>query len=95
MIRLISESALVAQCKAGDHGAFTELIRRSSPVATHAIRAIVRNPTDLEDVMQDALLKAYRGGTCFNEQCKLSTWLTRIAINSALMHLRVEKIGLR
>lgn len=91
MIRAISERALVAQCKTGDHAAFTELIRRNSPVAIHTIRCMVSNPADAEDIMQDTLLKAYRGVDCFNGHSKFSTWLTRIAINSALMHFRSRK----
>ena len=85
------ERVLVARCKAGDHVAFMELIRRSSPVALRAIRNIAHNPADVEDVMQDTVVNAFKGLRSFNEQSKFSTWLTRIAINSALMLLRRRK----
>src|SRR5215813_6356527 len=85
------ERVLVARCKAGDHVAFMELIRRSSPVALRAIRNIAHNPADVEDVMQDTFVNAFKGLRSFNQQSKFSTWLTRIAINSALMLVRRRK----
>jgi RNA polymerase sigma-70 factor, ECF subfamily len=41
--------------------------------------------------MQDTLVKAFLGLRSFNQQSKFSTWLTRIAINNALMLLRRQK----
>jgi RNA polymerase sigma-70 factor, ECF subfamily len=83
-----SERLLVARYKAGDHAAFTELIQRSSPIALRTIRAITRNPADVEDVMQDTVINAFRGFHSFNQRSKFSTWLTRIALNNALLLLR-------
>jgi hypothetical protein len=50
---VISERSLVAQCRTGDHAAFTGLIHRNSLVAIRAIRSIVSNPADAEDIMQE------------------------------------------
>jgi RNA polymerase sigma-70 factor, ECF subfamily len=86
-----TEGVLVERCKAGDHAAFAELIRQTSRTARRAIRAITRNPADVDDVMQDTLVKAFLGLRSFNQQSKFSTWLTRIAINNALMLLRRQK----
>jgi RNA polymerase sigma-70 factor (ECF subfamily) len=82
------ERVLVARCKAGDDAAFTELIRRSSPIALRTIRAIARNAADVEDVMQDTVVNALKGLHSFNQRSKFSTWLTRIAVNNALLLLR-------
>jgi RNA polymerase sigma-70 factor, ECF subfamily len=82
------ERVLVSRCKAGDHAAFMELIRRSSPIALRMIRAIARNPSDVEDVMQDTVVNAFKGLHFFNHESKFSTWLTRIAVNNALLLLR-------
>jgi RNA polymerase sigma-70 factor (ECF subfamily) len=49
---------------------------------------ITRNRDDAEDVIQDAWMKAYVHLQSFDGKAKFSTWLTRIAINSALMTLR-------
>lgn len=86
-----TERLLVARCKGGDHAAFVELVQQSSPTARRAIRSIACNAADLEDVMQDTLIAAFKGLRSFNERCKFSTWLTRIAINNALMLLRRRK----
>ena len=84
----IPEGALVARCKAGDQDAFMELIRRSTPIALRSVRAIASNPADVEDLMQDTVVNALRGLSSFNHRSKFSTWLTRIAINNALLRLR-------
>ena len=82
---------LVKRSKAGDHSAFTELIHQNSPTARRAICAITPNPADVDDVMQDTLVNAFKGLRSFDHRSKFSTWLTRIAINNALMLLRRQK----
>ena len=82
------ERELVARGKAGDHIAFMELIRRSSPTALRTIRKIARNPADVDDVMQDTVVNALKGLCSFNQRSRFSTWLTRIAVNNALLLLR-------
>src|SRR5262245_34489882 len=86
-----TEQLLVARCKAGDHAAFVELIRQGSPTARRAIRSIACTAADVEDVMQDTVIAAFKGLRSFNGRSKFSTWLTRIAINNALMLLRRRK----
>jgi RNA polymerase sigma-70 factor (ECF subfamily) len=46
------------------------------------------NASDAEDAVQDALLSAFQHLAQFRGQARLSTWLTKIVINSAMMHLR-------
>ena len=87
-----TEQALVERCKAGDHAAFEELIQQSSSIARRAIRAITRNPADVDDVMQETFAKAFQALRSFDQRSKFSTWLTRIAINNALMLLRRQKV---
>src|SRR5215472_308784 len=82
------ERVLVGKCKTGDHAAFMELIWRSSPAALRTIRNIARNPADVEDVMQDTVVNALKGLCSFNQRSRFSTWLTRIAVNNALLLLR-------
>ena len=83
-----TEHELIARSKNGDHAAFTELLRRSSPIALRAIRRVTYNHADAEDILQETLLKAFSKLASFNEQAAFSTWLTRIAINNAFMVLR-------
>ncbi len=51
----------------------------------------VKNEVEAEDVAQDALLLAHRHRNSFRGQSKYSTWLYRVAVTTALMHLRSKK----
>jgi RNA polymerase sigma-70 factor (ECF subfamily) len=52
---------------------------------------IVKNWQDAEDVLQDSFMKAFTHLKDFEERSSFSSWLTRIAINSALMLLRKKR----
>jgi len=82
---------LVAATKDGDQQAYAELCRRHSPQIFRAVLRITGNTADAEDTLQDALLKAYIHIRRFEGRSAFSTWLTRIAINSALMLLRKKR----
>jgi RNA polymerase sigma-70 factor (ECF subfamily) len=88
----ISEAVLVSTAKSGDTDAFVELSRRHSPKLLRTIYRITRNWQDAEDVLQDSLLRAFSHLQDFQERSSFSTWLTRIAINSALMILRKKRL---
>src|SRR6266404_3969740 len=82
------ELALVASAKAGDVGAFEELVRRYDRNVFRIAQHITQNREDAEDVVQDAFIKAYSNLKQFQGQSKFYTWLVRIAVNEALMKLR-------
>jgi len=48
--------------------------------------ASTRNPTDAEDVVQEALMRAYRGIKGFRGDCPLRIWLSRIVVRVAINH---------
>lgn len=54
-------------------------------------RAILKDDSDAEDVLQEAYLDAYRHIGEFRGGAELATWLTRIVINQALMRVRKER----
>src|SRR5580704_15681286 len=83
-----TDEVLVAAAKLGVHPAFAELWMRHSNTAFKMACRIMGNRDDAEDVIQDAWMKAYVHLKGFDGRAKFSTWLTRIAINSALMTLR-------
>jgi RNA polymerase sigma-70 factor (ECF subfamily) len=85
------ESALVAQAKAGDQNAFSELVHRYERKIYRLAKNITRNDEDAEDVLQDAFLKAYTHLDSFKGDSKFYTWIVRIAVNEALMRLRKRK----
>jgi RNA polymerase sigma-70 factor (ECF subfamily) len=83
-----TDEVLVDAAKLGDRPAFAELWRRYSNLAFNVGYRITRDRDDAEDVAQDTWMKAYLHLKTFDGRAKFSTWLTRIAINSALMILR-------
>ena len=86
-----SEAILVEAAKSGNHSAFEELWARHSDTAFRSAYRILRNRDDAEDTLQDAWMKAFVHLKTFDGRSKFSTWLTRIAINSALMVLRRKR----
>ena len=86
-----ADEDLVAAAKLWDQAAFAELWTRHSSTAFNMAYRITGNRDDAEDVVQDAWMKAYSHLNMFDGRAKFSTWLSRIAINSALMFLRKKR----
>ncbi len=79
---------LVDAARAGDRGAFDELVRRTHrDTYTLALR-LVGDPDDARDVTQEAYLRAFRGLKTFRGDAQFTTWLYRITANRAATHLR-------
>jgi RNA polymerase sigma-70 factor (ECF subfamily) len=87
----LTDEVLVAAAKLGDHPAFLELWTRHSSRAFKTTYRITGNRADAEDAIQDAWMKAYLHLNTFDGRAQFATWLTRIAINSALMILRRKR----
>jgi len=75
----------------GDKAGFEALMRRHNTRLFRVARSILRDETEAEDALQDAYVQAYRAAAQFRGDAELSTWLTRIVINQALMRLRKKK----
>jgi RNA polymerase sigma-70 factor, ECF subfamily len=86
-----SDEELVIAAQFGDQQAFVELCKRHSSATRKRIFAIVRNHEDADDILQDTLLSAYTHLAGFRRSCKFSTWITSIAVNSALMLIRKRR----
>jgi RNA polymerase sigma-70 factor (ECF subfamily) len=89
-VRVLDERDLVAAAQSGKPGAFEALVQPHSKKILRAIRRITRNREDAEDALQDTFLKAFTHIKSFDGRAKFSTWLTRIAINSALTTVRTN-----
>jgi RNA polymerase sigma-70 factor (ECF subfamily) len=89
----MSDEMLVSMAKSGDANAFVELSKRHASKVFQAAYRITRNRQDAEDALQDSFLKAFLHVKDFQERSSFSTWLTRIAMNSALMILRKKRGG--
>src|SRR5690242_3021360 len=82
------EYAFLAAAKHGDSAAFEVLCKQSADTVFRVARRIMRNDEDAEDVVQESLQRAFIHLNSFNGDSRFSTWLSRIAINAALMKLR-------
>jgi len=82
------EYALLLAAKTGDSAAFEILCRQSANTVFHLARRIMRNTEDAEDVVQESFQRAFIHLKRFHGDSRFSTWLSRIAINAALMKLR-------
>lgn len=88
------EKTLLAAAKRGQSMAFDALCQPYSRKLYQTTFRITRNREDAEDALQDTFLSAFVHLQNFDGRSSFSTWLTRIAINSALMILRKRRSSL-
>jgi RNA polymerase sigma-70 factor, ECF subfamily len=82
------DSTLIEQILQGNTALFELLMRRYNERIYRAVRSIVHDEQETEDVMQQAYCNAFVHLRQFNGSAQFSTWLTRIAINEALARVR-------
>jgi RNA polymerase sigma-70 factor (ECF subfamily) len=87
----LDERSLVRAAKCGRSLAFDVLCKRLAPRILRSLYRITKNREDAEDALQDSFLSAFLHIAKFDGRSTFSTWLTRIAINSALMILRKKR----
>jgi RNA polymerase sigma factor (sigma-70 family) len=87
----ISEASLVSAAKSGQRAAFGELCERHAKRILHTALRVTRCLEDAEDAVQDSFLSAFVHLESFDGRSSFATWLTRIAINAALMKLRKNR----
>ena len=86
-----SEKQLIAAAKSGRRDPFGELCERHMKQVSCVTRRIIRNREDAEDAAQECFLNAFVHLKDFDGRSRFATWLTRIAINAALMKLRKNR----
>jgi RNA polymerase sigma-70 factor (ECF subfamily) len=87
-LRAWSEEQLIAAAKTGRRAPFGEICERHLKKVFCVIHRIMRNREDAEDAVQECFLSAFVHLKDFDGRSQFATWLTRIAINAALMKLR-------
>jgi len=83
-----SDSYYVEKTLSGDTGSFTPLLERYSRQVFTLIVRIVENREDAEELAQDTFVKAYSSLARFRSESSFSTWLYRIAYNTAISATR-------
>lgn len=78
----------MARTLAGDGAGFEALMRRYHAAVARMLRAIVRNPEDAEDLLQETFLRAYRYLHRFDRSRPFGPWVMCIGANLARNHLR-------
>jgi RNA polymerase sigma-70 factor (ECF subfamily) len=81
------EMLLIRAAKQGDIVAFEQLVQRHSRQVFRVALHIARRHEDAEEITQETFLKAFQHLKRFEERARISTWLTRIALNVALSRL--------
>jgi len=76
------DATLVARVRSGDLDAYAELVRRHAPIAVRTA-VLLGAGSDAEDVVQEALVKAYRSLGGFRDGSPFRPWLLRIVANEA------------
>src|SRR6187455_3819078 len=84
----LSDEDIVSRVLGGETALFEILMRRHNERIYRAARAILRDDTEAEDVMQQAYVNAYTHLRQFDGRAQFATWLTRIAVHEALARAR-------
>ena len=82
-----ADQVLVERVQQGDKQAFGLLVAKYQRRLMRLIARLVRDPAEVEDVAQEAFIKAYRALPGFRGESAFYTWLYRIGINTAKNHL--------
>ncbi len=80
-----AERALVERCRAGDQGAFQELVDRYKDLVFALIARTVQDRSRAEDLAQEVFLRVHRGLPYFRGEARLSTWIYRIVANVCVL----------
>jgi DNA-directed RNA polymerase specialized sigma24 family protein len=87
-LTITSDALLVLSAQSGEHLAYVELCRRHREMVFRTVLRITQNRDDAEDVLQDSWMRVFTHIGTFDGRSAFSTWVTRIAINSALTMIR-------
>ncbi len=88
---MTEEQKLIQDILEGNKKAFSELIDRYKRLVSHIVYKIVKSKEDRQDLCQDVFIKVYQNLEGFKGDCKLSSWIGRIAYNKCLNHLGKNK----
>lgn len=85
------EATLVDRFLVGDREAFAELVRPHASALYGVALAILKDESDAEETVQDAILKAMTHLRGFRRESRFSTWIMQITINEGRMKLRKSR----
>lgn len=86
------DSAVIAEALAGDNRAYERLMDKYHDAIFNFIYRMVRDREQVEDLTQEAFIKAFASLKSFNEEFAFSTWLYKIATNNCIDYIRKKKL---
>lgn len=87
----MDEKKLIKGLKKGDNNAYRFLVSRFGKKIYRLVIGIVKDPTEAEEITQEVFVRVFQKVKSFRGDSALSTWLFRVAFNTALLHLRKRK----
>ncbi len=85
------DGSLVRRALDGDQGAFGDLVRRYERLVFKIVGGFLRNPADVEEVAQEAFIRAFEGLSTFRQDAPFAPWIVRIATRVSYDRLRSQR----
>jgi len=86
------DSRLIAAAIAGDQNAYRTLMKKYHDPICNLLYRMIREKDEVEDLTQEAFIKAFQSLSSFNEEFAFSTWLFKIATNNCIDYIRKRKL---
>jgi RNA polymerase sigma-70 factor (ECF subfamily) len=87
-LTVFDDDELVARVRSGDRGAFGALVGRHQRAALRVAAVISGSTEEANDIVQDAMVKAYRGLGSYRGTSSVRSWMLRVVANEAKNHVR-------
>lgn len=90
-LEIDSEKELLSRTRQGDQQAMREIVERNSRQVARTVMGMLGNSPEAEDIGQEVFIQFFKALPGFRGEAKISTYLTRIALNLAINELRRRK----
>ena len=88
-----TDAELMAWSAGGDRHAFDRIVERHGLLALRVARRLIADPVTAEDIVQDAMVRAWSQAGRFDpERARFTTWLYRIVVNACIDHRRKRQL---
>lgn len=87
-LSILNDEQIVEIARTSNKEMYGEIIRRYQTKLSHYLRKFINNSAELEDVLQEVFIKAYKNLHGFNTKQKFSSWIYRIAHNEAINNIK-------
>ncbi len=89
----VEDYELIDRAISGEQSAYDKLMRKYYNLVHNLIFRMIYNKEDVEDLAQEAFIKAFNSLDKFDRQFAFSTWLYKIASNNCIDYLRKKKLN--